>query len=297
MSPLSLIDVLSELPDPRGRQGKIHPLPAVLGLVVLGLLMGRTSLSAIARLGRLSGPSLAHALGFRRGKTPSKSTLSEILRLLDADQLEALLSRWVCSRLGNVETLAMDGKTLRGSQDGEIPGQHLVAAYAVEAEAVLAQIKVDAKTNEHKAALQLLGLIEVKNKVVTGDAMFCQRDLAQQIIEQGGDYLFIVKDNQSTLQIDIAAGFAYEKAAESIFLAVGGKKNGPPDSELSPCAKHGQGSRTSGDSGLLDDGDTDGAREVGWSEAGSENPPGAEDQGESQRRNGVWDHQFIARAM
>ena len=227
MPPLSLIAVLSELPDPRHCQGKVHPLPAVLSLVVLGLLMGRKSLSSIARLGRLYGTPLAHALGFRRGKTPCKSTLSEILRALDADYLETLLSRWVCSRLGKIETLAMDGKTLRGSRDGEVPGQHLVAAYAGEVEAVVAQIRVDSKTNEHKAALQLLGVIDVKDKLITGDAMFCQRDLAGQIIDQGGDYLLVVKDNQEGLKIDISAGFGYGKAAEAIHVATGGKKTDP----------------------------------------------------------------------
>lgn len=224
MSPLSLVTVLSQLSDPRSPQGKIHPLPAVLSLVVLGLLMGRPSLSSIARLGRQFGTPLAHALGFRRGKTPSKSTLSEILRALDPDHLEELLSRWVCSRVSDVETLAIDGKTLRGSRDGEVPGHHLVAAYAGEVEAVLAQIRVDNKTNEHKAALELLGLIDVTDKVITGDAMFCQRDLAGEILEQGGDYLWVVKDNQQRLKTDVAAGFAFAKAAESIHVATGGKK-------------------------------------------------------------------------
>lgn len=226
IAPLALMDVLSELPDPRGRQGKFHPLPAVMGLVVLGLLMGRKSLSSIARLGRLYGVPLAHALGFRRGKTPSKSTLSEILRALDAEQLELLLRRWIISRIGEVGMLAIDGKTLRGSKDGEVPGQHLVSAYAVEVEAVVAQMKVDSKTNEHKAALELLGVLDLNQKVVTGDAMFCQRDLAEQIIEQGGDYVLIVKDNQPSLARDIAAGFGFEKACESTHLATGGKKIG-----------------------------------------------------------------------
>ena len=79
MAALRLAEVLADLPDPRGCHGRVHPLPAVLGLVVLGLLMGRTTLSGIARLGRLYGAPLAWALGFRRGKTPTKSMLSELL--------------------------------------------------------------------------------------------------------------------------------------------------------------------------------------------------------------------------
>jgi predicted transposase YbfD/YdcC len=75
---------------------------------------------------------------------------------------------------------------------------------------VLAQVRVDAKTNEHKAALQLLGLLPVGGRIVTGDALFCQRDLCQEIIDDGGDYVFTVKDNQPSLAIDIRAGLSWE---------------------------------------------------------------------------------------
>jgi predicted transposase YbfD/YdcC len=94
-----------------------------------------------------------------------------------------------------------------------LPGQHLVAAYCAEAEAVLAQIRVDAKTNEHKAALQLLGILPVKGNIITGDAMFCQRDVCAAIIDSGGDYVFTAKDNQPSLVVDIRAGLAYQEQA------------------------------------------------------------------------------------
>jgi len=216
MPALSLIEVLADVPDPRSRHGRRHPLPAVLALVTFGLLLGRKSLEAIAQLGRDAGPPLAHALGFRRGKTPAKSTLSELLRAVGADALEAALTRWIGSRIpAGVEVLSLDGKTLRGSRDGEIPGQHLVSAYAPHVEAVLAQVQVDAKTNEHKAALELLGILPLRGRVVVGDAMFCQRDICAAITAAGGDYVLIVKDNQPGLAIDIAAGFGFEAAAFS----------------------------------------------------------------------------------
>ena len=80
MVALTLVEVLAELPDPRSPHGRIHPLSAVLSLVVLGLLSGRKSLAASPPvIGRLYGTPLAHALGFRRGKTPTKSMLSELL--------------------------------------------------------------------------------------------------------------------------------------------------------------------------------------------------------------------------
>ena len=161
MAPLTLFDALAGLPDPRSKLGQIHPLPAVLGLVTLAMLMGRTSLISIARFGRQHGTPLAHALGFRRGKTPAVSTLSRTLRRFPPQQLEAILAGWIRARIDphTFEHIAIDGKTLRGSRDGELPGQHLVAAYAPTVQAVLAQIRVDAKTNEHKAALERLGIL------------------------------------------------------------------------------------------------------------------------------------------
>jgi hypothetical protein len=217
----TLFDALAEMPDPRSRHGRIHPLPAVLGLVALGMLMGRTSLIGIARFGRQYGTPLAHALGFRRGKTPTVSTLSRTLRRFDAGRLEGILSDWVRGRIGpdTFDHISIDGKTVRGSRDGDVPGQHLVAAYAPSVRAVLAQVRVDAKTNEHKAALELLGILPLKGKVVVGDAMFCQRDVAGAVVREEGDYVLVVKDNQPGLEADIKAGFAFEHAAREIAAA------------------------------------------------------------------------------
>jgi len=211
-APLSLLDVLANIPDPRHRRGIRHPLPAILGLAVVAMLTGCKSYQAIAQFGRDKGFALAQVLGFRRGKTPTKATYSVLFRRLDVIAFEAALARWIATRLSDEEmaVIALDGKTLRGSRDGVVPGHHLVAAYAVAAAAVLAQVRVDAKTNEHKAALQLLGILPVQGRIVTGDAMFCQRDLCQAIIDGGGDYVFTVKDNQPSLAIDIQAGLSWE---------------------------------------------------------------------------------------
>jgi hypothetical protein len=225
MASLSLLEALADVPDPRSRHGRRHPLSAILALTVLAMLRGCTGPTAIAEFGRNHGAALAHALGFRRGKTPAPSCLSDLYRALDAAAFEAALSRWVAARTpppaegADKQPVSVDGKTLRGSRDGEAPGHHLVSAYAHEQQAVLAQIRVDAKTNEHKAALELLGILPVKGRVILGDAMFCQRDLCAKIIEQGGDYLFMVKGNQLGLERDIAAGFGFEAGARSIAAA------------------------------------------------------------------------------
>jgi DDE_Tnp_1-associated/Transposase DDE domain len=211
-APLSLLEELAQIPDPRNRRGIRHPLSAILGLTVLAMLSGCKSYTAIAQFGRDKGAPLAFLLGFRRGKTPTKSRLSTLFRRLDVTAFEAALSRWVASRLDAPDGLhvCIDGKTLRGSKDGDVPGHHLVSAYVPAAQAVLAQLRVDAKTNEHKAALELLGIVPVKGRIFTGDAAFCQRDFCAKVIDGGGDYVLFVKDNQPGLARDIAAGLAFE---------------------------------------------------------------------------------------
>jgi len=266
MPALTLVEALADVPDPRSCHGRIHPLPAVLSLVVLGLLLGRTSLSGIARLGRLYGAPLAHALGFRRGKTPTKAMLSELLRSLDADAFEAALGRWVRARLRTEpEHLSLDGKTLKGSRDGAVPGQHLVAVYAPAVEAVLAQVRVDAKTNEHKAALQLLGLIPLAGKVVVGDALFCQRDLAEQVRDAGGDYVLVAKENQPGLRADIAAAFGYEASQRSLAAAFSPRG---PAAPRAPGAHDGEGARPGRAAHPADDHAADDARALAGVGAG-----------------------------
>lgn len=209
-STASLLERLAAIPDPRSKQGQRYPLPAVFGLAVLAMLAGMTSLEAIAQFGRLWGPRLAPLLGFRSGATPSKATLSRTFRALGAGAVEAVLAEWVRGRCPDDRWrhLTLDGKALRGSRDGEAPGVHLLTAYAPEVAAVLGQLRVDGKTDEHKAALQLLGVLPLEGKVVTADAMFTHRDFCAAVRDGGGDYILPVKDNQPQLRADIEAAFA-----------------------------------------------------------------------------------------
>lgn len=208
----SLLELLAEVPDPRDDRGKQHPLSALLGLAVVAMLTGARGPEAIAQYGRDQGAWLAKALGFRRLKTPTKSAYSKLFRRLDTAALEATLARWLNDQAGETpgRHVAIDGKTLRGSrsgpasQKGEAPGVHLLAAYAPEEATVLAQAPVDRKTNEHKAALELLKITPLKGSVVTADAMFCHRDFCQEVRDQEADYVVTVKDNQSNLKADIA---------------------------------------------------------------------------------------------
>ena len=212
-APLTLQEAFAAVPDPRSRHGRRYPLTAALNLLAVALLAGMKSLEAVAQFGRDHGQALAHALGFRSGRTPCKATLSNLLRRLDVGAYERALACWVRARCPDLgDALALDGKTLRGSATYEVPGVHLLSAYAPRVAAVVGQVRVDGKTNEHKAALEFLGVLPLRGKVVTGDAMFCQRDFCAKVIEQGGDYVLTVKENQPTMMLHIASMFGESSA-------------------------------------------------------------------------------------
>jgi hypothetical protein len=214
---ISLMELLEGLHDPRRAQGRRHPLSALLGLAVVAMLAGMTSYEAIVQYGKERGWDFLQHLGFKTRWGLSKATYSRVFRRINVADFEARVGRWLRGQLdpGDVPHIAIDGKTARGSRDGETPGIHLVSAYAPQVRAVLAQLRVDAKTNEHKAALELLGILKVRGKIVTGDAMFTHRDFCAEVLERGGDYILPVKDNQPTLGKDITAAFAEPEAGTS----------------------------------------------------------------------------------
>jgi hypothetical protein len=213
----SLMELLIGIQDPRGAKGKRHPLPALLALAVVAMLAGMTSYEGIVQYGRERGGAFLYLLGFTRKRGLCKATYSRVFRRIDVADFESRVAQWIQRRLGldDAPHIAIDGKTVRGSRDGERPGIHLVSAYAPDVKAVVGQLRVDAKTNEHKAALELLGVLPVQGKVVSGDAMFTHRDVCAAVIDGGGDYVLPVKENQPTLRANIAAVFAEPEAGLS----------------------------------------------------------------------------------
>lgn len=209
-----LIDVLAEIPDFRKAQGKRHPLPAILALACVAMLCGYRTYRAMTEWGQNYGSALAHALGLTHAKTPCAATLHTIFRHLDRELLEAKLGAWADSVLaatpapeGETEGIAVDGKTLRGSRKQGAPGAHLLSALSHRLGLTLAQQAVDEKTNEITVIQAVLRSLVLEGRVITVDALLTQREVADTILEGGGDYLMIVKGNQPQLQQDIQLVF------------------------------------------------------------------------------------------
>lgn len=195
-----LIDVLADIPDCRHARGKRHPLPAILALVCVAVLCGYRSYSAIAQWARVYPRELVVALGLTHPTSPCVATLSTILRQLDRDQLEAKLGAWAESVLAVLppsptedEAVALDGKTLRGSQHQGALNVHLLSAVSHRLGLTLAQQAVDDKTNEIRHVVPLLRTLVLEGRIFTMDALLTQRAVARTIVEAGGDYVLLAK--------------------------------------------------------------------------------------------------------
>jgi predicted transposase YbfD/YdcC len=218
--PRPLIEVLAEIPDLRSRRGKRHPLSAMLAMACCAMLCGYRSYSALAEWGRNYGTGIAQALGFTHN-TPCAATLHTIFRQVDRDDLEARLGAWAesvvvstpAASAGEV-AVALDGKTLRGSQKQGAPGVHLLSALSHHVGLTLTQQAVDAKTNEITQVETVLRQLVLKDRVVTMDALLTQRHVAQAIVDEGGDYVMIVKENQPQLHADIELVFTLPPAGD-----------------------------------------------------------------------------------
>jgi hypothetical protein len=159
-------------------------------------------------------------MGFTR-RPPQKDCFRDLLMKLPPADLEQALREWITTTLGlsledaALQGVSFDGKTLCGTLRPHSAAVHLLAAVDHQTGCVLSQCRVDGKTNEHKASFELLKSLVLKSRVVVGDAIFCQRDLCQTILDSGGDYCFAVKENQPTLLREIQHEFAAQEAAFS----------------------------------------------------------------------------------
>lgn len=221
----SLPQAFAHIPDPRRKQGTRYSVAAILSLAVVAVLANHTSVLAMAEWLAHQTCHLRRALGFARDTTPHQTTIQRLLaRLNPADVAAAVERVFDPRRAGELrprgsQGVALDGKAQRGRlRHGATPSHpiHAVSAFCHDLGGVLAQLVVDAK--QHQAELSrapdLIRQIDWQGRVLTGDALYCQQSLCTQVVEAGGDYLLLVKENQPTLLADIMQVFAPLTAEE-----------------------------------------------------------------------------------
>ena len=209
---IPLVQVFVEIPDWRARRGRRYSLAALLALACAAILGGVRSYSAIAEWGRNYGQAIARQLGFADGRTPCAATLHTVFRHLDVDLFERQLAAWAEQVLqtaapGDTPAVAIDGKTLRGSAKQGAPGSHLLAAVSHHLGLTLGQTALADKASELSHIEDLLAQLVLHGRIITVDALHTQRAVAQTIIDGGGDYIMLVKDNQPALRADIETLF------------------------------------------------------------------------------------------
>ena len=203
----SLLDRLAELTDPRSRHGRQYPLVPLLALALVAIPAGNASAAALARCGRLRRHRLGHALGFPHGEMPCAGTRTDLFAELDPDHLDRVIGDWLADRhAGGWDHIALDGKGLRGRRGGETPGVHPLAACAPQASAAIA--RMTATADEHKAALELLGVLPLGGAVATADAAFAHAGACGKILDRQADDVPYARDNQSQLKAGLEAAFA-----------------------------------------------------------------------------------------
>lgn len=225
-----LLEWLQQVPDPRGREGRRHPLPAMLAAVVCAMLSGVQGLRPVVHWLELHGVEMWHSLGFTR-KPPVRQTFANVLARIDSQVLERVLLEFVAqlelsddaapevsaqtsstpaTEPSDVEI--WDGKTLRGTRSGERRAEQVLIRMQRALGCVLSSTAIPRDTNEAKTALELVRSLVLKGQLVVADALYCQREFCQEVLDAGGDYLVTVKQNQPQLLRDIEQAFVIPRS-------------------------------------------------------------------------------------
>jgi predicted transposase YbfD/YdcC len=205
---LSLRVAFAQVPDPRRAASVTYPLPAMLGLAVSAMLCAHTSVLAMAEWAARQPAALLEQLGFPAGRIPRQSTVHRLLAKLDATAVAAALQACFdpsTARERGEEGVAIDGKAQRGRRQYEANAStvQVLTAFCAEQHSILVEHPVEQQAETQEAELtvatRLIDQVDWQGRVLTGDALYCQRDLCQQVCTRGGDYLLTVKTNQPHL--------------------------------------------------------------------------------------------------
>jgi len=206
----SLFAYFQRIGDPRKARGKRYHLTTLLVLIFLAKLCGQDTPVEIADWAKNHAEALAQLVKLQRTWMPHHNTIRRVFQnILDEAEFNRLLQDYQQQQVKGGKQLAIDGKSLRGTRIAdEEPADHVLSVYDVHEQCVMAQAAVDQKENEIVAAPRALDQVAIAEKIITGDAMHAQRALSAQILERGGDYLWVVKENQERLYQDIERLFA-----------------------------------------------------------------------------------------
>src|SRR6516162_609431 len=201
---LSIPKFFAKLQDPRRAHRRLHRLQDILVIALCAVIAGAQDWQQIVTFGHKRRDWLGGFLELPNG-IPSHDTFERVFDRLKPHAFQACFRDWVqaISTALRIKHIAIDGKTLRGSGSAKLGPLHLVSAWATAQHLSLGQVAVDAKSNEITAIPALLEMLDIAGALVTIDAMGCQKAIARQIVDQGGDYVLTVKGNQERLLEDI----------------------------------------------------------------------------------------------
>jgi len=205
----NFLKIFEDIKDPRIARTKLHPLESIMGLGLLGALAGIDSFLGLQDFAEAHEEQLKAIIPFPNG-IPSHDTIGRVFSRIDVDQFHECFFHFTQSLRDNVKGLiALDGKTMRNSKEDK--PLHIVSAWCEANKLVLGQTKVNDKSNEITAIPNLLDMIDIEDHVVSIDAMGCQKNIAQKIVEKNGDYLLALKANQKNLLENVQAYFQDEE--------------------------------------------------------------------------------------
>lgn len=211
------LEYFKNIKDPRSVRNQKHPVMTIIGTTLLASLAGIDSFSGFADFTESHFEELKKYFEFPYGP-PSHDTYQRFWDAVNPEEFYCAFEAFTHALVTAIGTyINLDGKTIRNS--GENKALHIVSAWCQANQLVLAQEKVDSKSNEITALPKLLKLLDLKNRIVTIDAMGAQRDICKQIIEQEGDYVISLKGNQGTLHDDVVTYFNDEKILEKSLIS------------------------------------------------------------------------------
>lgn len=214
----SLFEAFCTLHDQRDARGLRYGLVTVLVFTVLAKLAGENHLRGIAQWVRRRAVLLATFLMLAKVQSPHATTYSRVLgKAIQIEEFEQVSRDFFAQqpKAGTSVQITLDGKTMRGTiPAGHTRGIHLLAAFLPDEGWVLFQVEVGSKENEIPAAGRVLKCLDLRGKIITGDALLAQRELSLQIVQAGGEYVWIIKDNQPETRQDIERLFAPESVVK-----------------------------------------------------------------------------------